>query len=65
VLHKVRRAAKAIALARVLDMPAQHDVQYVNASGPLAARGESRAWHRGRRCARLARRDDQGYREYL
>src|SRR3989442_10280376 len=31
----------------------------------LAARGESPASRRGRRCARLARRDDQEYREYL
>src|SRR5947207_5875317 len=30
-----------------------------------AARGESPAWHRGRRCARLARRDEREYREYL
>jgi hypothetical protein len=31
----------------------------------LAARGESPASHRGRRCARLARRDELEYREYL
>src|SRR6266566_866925 len=31
----------------------------------LAARGESPALHRGRRCARLARRDEREYREYL
>src|SRR6059036_128703 len=31
----------------------------------IAARGESPASHRGRRCARLARRDDREYREYL
>ena len=31
----------------------------------LAARGESPARHRGRRCARLARRDEREYREYL
>jgi hypothetical protein len=33
--------------------------------GLLAARGESPALHRGRRGARLARRDDREYREYL
>ena len=31
----------------------------------LAARGESPALHRGLRCARLARRDEREYREYL
>src|SRR5712692_2244908 len=31
----------------------------------LAARGGSPPSHRGRRCARLARRDDREYREYL
>src|SRR6266404_4332560 len=31
----------------------------------LAARGESPASHRGRRCARMARRDEREYREYL
>src|ERR1700674_4032839 len=31
----------------------------------LAARGESPASHRGGRCARMARRDDREYREYL
>src|SRR5947207_9121861 len=31
----------------------------------LAARGESPASHRGRRCARLARRDEREYREDL
>jgi hypothetical protein len=31
----------------------------------LAARGDSPALHRGRRCARPARRDEREYREYL
>ena len=31
----------------------------------LAVRGESAAWHRDRRCARLARRDEGKYRQYL
>src|ERR1700687_3959137 len=31
----------------------------------LAPRGKSPAVHRGRRCARPARRDDREYREYL
>jgi hypothetical protein len=31
----------------------------------LAVRGESPALYRGRRCARLARRDEREYREYL
>src|SRR5428012_18810 len=34
-------------------------------SSTLAARGESPALHRERRGARLARRDDREYREYL
>ena len=33
--------------------------------GGIAARGGTPARHRGRRCARLARRDDREYREYL
>src|SRR5687768_178296 len=34
-------------------------------SSRLAARGETPAWHRGRRGAPRARRDDREYREYL
>src|SRR6266496_1397648 len=34
-------------------------------SRELAARGESPASHRGRRCARMARREERAYREYV